>query len=55
MLNEYLVIKKQLFEVTPDNRNKHLSRDPEMASSTRNCQIYSLQLQTLKKHFNKFV
>ena len=29
--------------------NKHLSRDPQMSSVTRNCQIYSMQLDTLNR------
>jgi len=28
--------------------NKHLSRDPELSSVTRNCQIYIMPLETLK-------
>jgi len=28
--------------------NKHLSRDPQLSSVTRNCQIYNMQLDTLK-------
>jgi len=41
--------------------NKHLSRDPQLASVTRNCQIYSMQLDTLKtgifklKEFMNFI
>ena len=27
---------------------KHLSRDPQLSSVTRNCQIYIMQLDTLK-------
>ena len=53
--NKCLVVKKQqfcliitLFRWFLITENKHLSRDPQLSSVTRNCQIYSMQLNTLK-------
>jgi len=33
--------------------NKHLLRDPELSSVTRNCQIYIMPLETLKRGIYK--
>jgi len=37
-----------LFRCPPITENKHLLRDPELSSVTRNCQIYIMPLDTLK-------
>ena len=37
-----------LFRCPLITENKHLLRDPELSSVTRNCQIYIMQLDTLK-------
>ena len=36
-----------IVKLTHGNRKEHLSRDPQLSSVTRNCQIYSIQLDTL--------
>jgi len=52
MCNTFIVVKTAVLfdyiivKMTPDNR--HFSRDPEISSVTRNCELYSLQLNTLK-------
>ena len=40
-----------LFSWLLETENKHLSRDPQLSSVTQNCQIYSMQLDTLKTGF----
>jgi len=37
-----------LFRFPLKTENKHLLRDPELSSVTRNCQIYIMPLDTLK-------
>ena len=43
-----------LFRCPLLTKNKHLLRDPELSSVTRNCQIYIMPLDTLKIGINKF-
>jgi len=56
MCNKCLVVKTafcyNIVKLTPGNRKKHLSRDPQLSSVTRNCQIYSIQLDTLNQQFS---
>ena len=52
--NKCIVVKTavlldyNIFRCPMITENKHLSRDPQLSSVTRNCQIYSRQLDTLK-------
>jgi len=46
--NSCFCLMLTLFRCTPITKNKHLSRDPELSSVTRICQIYIMPLDTLK-------
>jgi len=46
--NSCFCLMLTLFRCTPITKNKHLLRDPELSSVTRNCQIYIMPLDTLK-------
>ena len=46
--NSCFCLMLTLFRCTPITKNKHLLRDPELSSVTRNCQIYIRPLDTLK-------
>jgi len=57
--NSCLCLMLTLFRCPLITENKYLLRDPELSSVTRNCQIYSMPLDTPKnndlqiKRFNK--
>jgi len=46
--NNCFCLMLTLFRCTRITKNKHLLRDPELSSVTRNCQIYFMPLDTLK-------
>jgi len=46
--NSCFCLMLTLFRCTPITKNKHLLRDPELSSVTRNCQIYIMPLDALK-------
>jgi len=46
--NSCFCLMLTLFRCTPITKTKHLLRDPELSSVTRNCQIYIMPLDTLK-------
>ena len=46
--NSCFCLMLTLFRCPLITENKHLSRDPELSSVTRNCQIYTMPLDTLK-------
>ena len=57
--NKHLGIKTAVFfgynivQMTLITENKHLSRDPQLSSVTRNCQMYRMQMNALKTGFFK--
>ena len=46
--NRCFCLMLRLFRCPLITENKHLLRDPELSSVTRNCQIYIMPLDTLK-------
>jgi len=46
--NSWFCLMLTLFKCPLITENKHLLRDPELSSVTRNCQIYIMLLDTLK-------
>ena len=46
--NNYFCLLLTLFRCPLITENNHLLRDPELSNVTRNCQIYIMQLDTLK-------
>jgi len=51
--NSYLCLMLTLFRCPLITENKHLSRDPELSSVTRNCLIYIIPLDNLNIGINK--
>ena len=47
-MNSCFCLMLTLFWCPLITENKHLLRDPELSSVTRNCQIYIMPLETLK-------
>jgi len=52
--NSCFCLMLTLFRCPLISENKHLLRDPELSSVTRNCQIYIMPLETLKIGIYKF-
>ena len=52
--NSCFCLMLTLFRCPLITENKHLLRDPELSSVTRNCQIYIMPLDTLKIGIYKF-